>query len=171
MEVKKVTVRSRFSMLAKRKGGPKRDDAIAAAAAAVESHRPEYHDWVAEDLDEIDVLLDRAEKPDSFDAAAVEAAYLKVARVRDLGTTFDHEMTTAVADRLCELLHRMRHLGTYHRAAVASLRNALRLVCATAFEGKSVQEYADFLHELDQVVQLFPKVEAPAKDADDRTVH
>lgn len=176
MDVKKVTVRSRFSMMAKRKGGKKREDAIAAGEEAVEAYRPEYLEWVVEDLDAIDDLLKKASLASSFDAETMDQAYRKVAHVRDLGSTFDHTMTTAVADRMCELLYRMAHTKTFHRAAIRSLRDALRLVCSTAFQGKSVEDYHDFLTELDQVVGLFPEVTAPSGDADaepkpKKTVH
>ncbi len=101
MQVQKVKVENAFSRKVRQRGGRTKIEAIQRADATVEKTKPKYHDWVAEYIMQLDALFTKAKSSQDFDMRSFDAAYLKAAHIRT-GGTFGNEMTTAVADRLCE---------------------------------------------------------------------
>jgi hypothetical protein len=96
--------------------------------------------WVSEYVLILEDLLAKARNSGDFDQETFDAAYLKTAHIRNLGSTFGHEMVTAVADRLCELLYRLIDLGFHHGPAITAIFNALKLVTSNSeFHGVSTK--------------------------------
>lgn len=159
MEVQKIKVNNNFARKVRRSGGKSKTDAIARADASVEKKKPKYHEWIADYMMKLESLFAEAEASPAFDPKTFDAAYLKAAHIRNLGSTFGHEMATAVADRLCELLYRLTDLGFHHGPAISTIFNALKLVTTKdEFNGASTGVYIGFLDELDKVINLFPMV-------------
>lgn len=159
MNVQKIKVENQFAKKALMRGGRSKAQAIAKADASINRTKPKYQEWVSDYISALEVLFQEANSSDGFNAEIFDAAYLKTAHLRNLGSTFGHEMATAVADRLCELLYRLIDLGFNHGPAIAAVFNALKLVTSKKeFHGVSVKVYAGFLDELDKVVNLFPVV-------------
>ena len=174
MQVQKVKVENAFSRKVRQRGGRTKIEAIQRADATVEKTKPKYHDWVAEYIMQLEALFTKAKSSQDFDMRSFDAAYLKAAHIRNLGGTFGNEMTTAVADRLCELLYRLMDLGFCHGPAVSALFDALKLVTSKEeFQGVSSKIYAGFLAELDKVMHLFPPVVAEDEHAPkkSRSIH
>jgi hypothetical protein len=157
---------SRFAMMARRPGGPSMESAIAAADRAIEEMKPRYLSWAAADLQELERLI-AGLPPDGAAALSIlPRIYAKAAQIRDLGATFGFELTTEVADRLCELLHRLQHAGIYSALAVRTHLSALQLVCTEMYRGKSARDEAALLGGLSQVIAKFPIVSSQSEPHD-----
>jgi hypothetical protein len=104
MDVQKLKVESTFSKKVQQAGGTTKAQAIGRADAVVTRTKPRYHEWVSEYVLILEDLFAKARNSGDFDQETFDAAYLKTAHIRNLGSTFGHEMVTAVADRLCEPL-------------------------------------------------------------------
>lgn len=162
---RKINKPSRFSVMAKRPGGVSPDQAIAKAAASIDKLKSKYLEWVARDIGSLERMIEEIHASKGTDAAKYEAAYVKAGQIRDLGATFDFPLTTEVADRLCELLHRLKNAELYSADALRTHFGALQLVCTEAFRGKTVADQKPLLDGLNQVIAKYPEVETTPNPA------
>lgn len=152
------TKESRFAMMARRPGGPSMESAIAAADRTIEEMKPRYLSWAAADIQELERLVAGLPPDDAAALAILPRIYAKAGQIRDLGATFGFELTTEVADCLCELLHRLQHARIYNALAVRTHLSALQLVCTETYRGRSAKDEAALLGGLSQVIAKFPAV-------------
>lgn len=161
---RKINKPSRFAIMARRPGGVSADKAIAKADASIEKLKGKYLEWAARDLVSLENLIKKVHAGKGSDPEAYEAAYTKSGQIRDLGETFEFPLTTAVADRMCELLHRLRNAELYSADAIQTHLNALQLVCTEAFRGKTVSDQKPLLDGLNQVIAKYPEVDSGPAD-------
>lgn len=157
--------KSRFASMAGRPGGVSQETAIATADRTLEEMKPRYLDWVARDLQALERLVAKVTTAPGAAPEGLDAVYTKASQIRDLGATFDFSLTTEVADRLCELVHRLRNAGIYGAEAVMTHLAALQLVCTESYRGRRAGDEQALLDGLSKVVAKFPPVSGHGGDA------
>ncbi|NQV81647.1 MAG: hypothetical protein HQ495_13910 [Alphaproteobacteria bacterium] len=163
---RKINKTSRFAIMARRPGGVPREKAMARADARIEELSAKYLDWVAKDLLALETRIDAVHQLEGARREEMDAAYSKSAEIRDLGATFGFPLTTEVADRLCELIDRLRHAGTYSYDALATHLGALQLVCTERFRGKQAADEKPLLDGLSRVIAKYPAVSTDSDEGE-----
>ena len=162
-EARKIKSVSRFAVMARRPGGVSREKAVAQADQRLEKMKAKYLDWVARDLLALERCIDAVHQLEGARLEDMETAYAKSAEIRDLGATFGFPLTTEVADRLCELIHRLRYAGAYNYDALQAHLASLQLVCTEAFKGRQAADEKPLLDGLSRVIAKYPAVPADSE--------
>lgn len=101
--VRVYPVVTRFQRAALRPGGVSRDQAIADANAGLERLKPEFDEWISNEVEALRRLLPWLNDT-APDAAWNTAAAVHCDRLRDVGTTAGYELVSFVAGSMCEIL-------------------------------------------------------------------
>lgn len=150
-------VPTRFTQIARQKPTISRDDAIEAGQSAVTGLEPEYLEWVDGLLRELWSAVDKAGEDAIFPNPHGEEAYGLSNQIRNLGTTFDYEAVTHVADSFCELIHRLTVAQRNDPYAMRTHLNALRLVSTPAFKRDGEGELGELMGALRLLVDHYPE--------------
>jgi hypothetical protein len=155
--------RSRFAVMASQPGGLSLEAAVARVEVSLAEMAAEYGEWLQRDLAALNQDVDRATESLGRDDAAMAAVYRRASALRDLGTTFGRPLITLVADRLCELVHRLRAGRLYGGNAVHAHLAALRLVGQPLYAGRAPADARPLLDGLSAIVAKFPAPDAVAR--------
>lgn len=148
--------KSRFAVMARRPGGIPLDVAVARAESSIAGLAADYQQWLRADLAALEEAAGHAAASLGQDDDAMAALYRCAGAVRDLGTTFGQPLVTVVADKLCELVHRLRHGRFYAGDAVHAHLAALRLAGQPIYAGRALADAGPLLDGLSAVVAKFP---------------
>lgn len=102
-EARVFPVETRFQQLATQPGGISREEAIEKASAAIEDIKPGFDDWADQHLQRLAEII-RAAQANAAPPDWLQQAIVVNLALRDVGTTMDYELLSAIADSLSEVL-------------------------------------------------------------------
>lgn len=119
-------VDTRFQKLARRPGGVPRDDAIRNAQAVIDELKPQFHDWLHQELANLAAQIAQFSNvpsdPERFDRAMATCIHF-----RDVGTTMGFALLSLVAHQLCRLVEAIHGGAPCQRDIIDCYVNALAL--------------------------------------------
>jgi len=163
-------VPSKFSRMAVTPSALSRDEALKRATEAVANLMPEAEAWLAADLDQLSELLEQMQRSGGPTEDELRRAYMLGCSIRDGSGQFGRNGMSIVANSFCELISRMRAAGKYHKDALATHLNAIRLVSKTGLSGMTEKNLETLANNLRELVDMFPNpdVQLRAEQAEKR---
>jgi hypothetical protein len=156
-------VDSRFQRMARQPGGIPRNQAIQLAEVAVEDLKPDYINWLAQQLQETITAIRKLEAH-SDSAPAIDAAYQYCGDLRDTGTTMGFELLSFIANNLCEVLDAIKAGATYHKETIECHLDALVLASKPPYNNFGPEKVPEMIDGLRLAIQRTST--APVSDKD-----
>jgi hypothetical protein len=125
-ESREFFIESNFQKLARRPGGVTRNQAVKRAQVLIDRLKPEFKDWLDQELKRLGTAIRRAED-DSRDRSALRDACRSCRELRDVGTTMGYKLLTYIADNLCLAFEAIKAGATYDKKLINGHVNALHL--------------------------------------------
>lgn len=142
-----------FEKLARRKGGPPREQALAHAQVKVDELKSEFTIWMDRELQEIRTALSKVEN-DSTDTLSLECANRSCSHLRDVGATIGYELVTFIARNLCEILDAIKAGVAFDKDTIDCHIKALFLAKTDAYRHLRPEQVPEMASGLRRVVAL-----------------
>jgi hypothetical protein len=120
------TVDSRFQNLARRPGGPPREQALDDAKAQIDEITPDLEGWLDAEVRDFAGYIENAGGGER-QADWIEIANGRSRQLRDIGGTLRQPLLSYIADSLCELLDSIAAGGEFSMASIECHVDALLL--------------------------------------------
>lgn len=146
-------VDTRFQKMARRPGGVAREQALAGAQAQVDELKPDFTDWINQELQELTAALAEAEN-NSANKSSLERASHNCSQLRDVGATMGFELVTFVANNLCEILDAIMAGAVYDKDMVDCHVNALLLARTEPYRHLSPEQVPEMVSGLRRVAEI-----------------
>ena len=149
--VRVFPVETTFQKQALRPGGVPRERAIKYALSRVEEVKPEFEDWLG---NELDALTDVVRKMRGGEAPPdwVEVANRHSRHLRDVGTTMGSELLTYIAGSLCEILDEITAGAPCNVESITCHLDALFLARQKRYRGMKPEQVPELTAGLRRVV-------------------
>lgn len=120
-------VETHFEHMAKRSGGPLRDEALAAAQRQIEEIKASFVDFLNHELSELGTTLAKLDA-NPGDVNLLDRSYRTCAQLQDVGTTMGYDLVTFVATTLCQVLEAIKAGAVYEKEMIDCHVDALLYV-------------------------------------------
>jgi hypothetical protein len=110
-------VETHFEHMARRPGGPLRDEALAKAQLQIDKLKNGFVDWLNRQLDDLSAALAQLDA-DPRDAIRSDRCRQICAQLQDVGTTMGHDLVTFVATTLGEVLESIKAGAAYEKEMI-----------------------------------------------------
>ncbi len=164
-EVRVFPVETRFQKLATQPGGLSREEALRNATAAIESVKPSFDDWATEQLQKLTETI-RAVQNGTAPPDWLEQATTLTLALRDVGTTMNYALLSAIANSLGEVLDAVAAgaTGDYTESLVCHL-DALLLARQEPYRFMKPDQVPELTNGLRRVAdQIGTTIQSPPAD-------
>lgn len=148
-EARVFSVETRFQQLARRAGGIPRERAIENAVAKLEETKPAFEDWQNKELQSLSDAIKNARPDATSDWIAVASTHSR--RLRDVGTTMGFELTTFIANSLCEVLDAIAAGAECSMESIACHLDALYLARQQNYRGLKPEQVPELTRGLRRI--------------------
>jgi hypothetical protein len=155
------SVDNRFTKLARRPGGPSRDQAIERAQTTLDDNKLGFGDWLDEELRQLGDAIERCASQDTRDSEAADAARLHCRHIRDVGTTMGYELASFVANNLCEIFASIKAGAEYRGDLVDCHFQALLLAKQEQYRNLRPEQLPELSSGLRRVAEYMPVASWP----------
>jgi hypothetical protein len=146
-DAREFFVDSNFQKMARRPGGPPREQAIERAQAQIDDMKPAFANWLDQELQELDAAVQQLDL--SLDTADQSARQL-----RDVGATMGYELLTFIANNLCEVLSAIKAGADYDQEMIDCHLNALHLSRQEPYRGMRPEQVPELTRGLRRTAEL-----------------
>ena len=146
-------VETRFQTMAVRPGGVPRDLALERAEEHIEAIKPEFSDWLADEVKNLSAAARQIAKHPS-DLAYLEEVRGGFCQLRDIGTTMGFELTSIISNNLCEILDGMRTGAAYQDEIIECHLDALVLTSKPPYCNLRPDQLPEMTSGLRRVVEI-----------------
>jgi chemotaxis protein histidine kinase CheA len=153
-------VDTRFQKMARRPGGVARDQALADAQVQIEELKPDFSDWINQELQELNAALAEVEA-NSNNKSSLDRAFRNCSQLRDVGATMGFELVSFVANNLCEILDAIAAGAVYEKDMIDCHIDALLLARTDAYRHLSPEQVPEMVSGLRRVVEIASIPPAP----------
>jgi len=146
-------VDTRFQKMARRPGAVAREQALADAQVQIEELKPDFADWINQELQELNAALAEAEAS-SNNKSSLDRAYRNCSQLRDVGATMGFELVSFVANNLCEIIDAIAAGAAYEKDMIDCHIDALLLARTDPYRHLSPEQVPEMVSGLRRVVEI-----------------